>query len=133
MVRGIALALASEKARGECYNIGNPKTRTYVLTVQKITSLMGTEVEIVRVPDWFLPQAKRSKSCFAQHIMSDTTKIRDHLGYAEKYALDEGFLNTIAWTKENPPASWKEDFSYEEEDALMDEFAKLTKTYADRS
>jgi len=41
-------------------------------------------------------------------------------------------MNTIEWTKENPPKDWKSDFTYQEEDQLIAEFAKLKQKYEER-
>lgn len=133
LVYGIMLALTKKEAIGESYNIGNQKVRTVAQTIEKIADLMNGSLEIKHVPDWFLPRDKRSKSFFAQHLMSDSSKIRNQLGYKEHFTLDEGFLNTIAWTKSNPPKEWKEDFTYEEEDKLIQEFQVLKQQYENRA
>jgi len=91
MVDATILAVVSEKAVGQAFNIGNPKaTLTIRSLAEKIISLTGSSSPITHVP----------RAPDVDLRVPDISKARELLGYEPKVDLDEGIRRTIAWYRE---------------------------------
>ncbi len=54
-------------------------------------------------------------------MQTDSSRIREKLGYDEMITPDEGLEKTIAWERENPPPNIDEShFNYKAEDSAFE-------------
>jgi nucleoside-diphosphate-sugar epimerase len=92
-VDGLVLALESEKAVGEIFNIGNSLEPISVIDLaRKIINLSGADSKIVfKKPDF--PDV--------QNRSPDIGKAMRMLGYSPKVGLDEGLRGIIEWNRAN--------------------------------
>jgi nucleoside-diphosphate-sugar epimerase len=122
VAQAIALAVADERAAGRVYNVGEPETLTELEWVQAIGLAAGWEGQIALVPLARLPAALNPGINTDQPLVTDTTRIREELGYAERVPFDRALRQTIDWQRGNPPAQIDEArFDYEAEDELLKE------------
>jgi dTDP-D-glucose 4,6-dehydratase len=57
-----------------------------------------------------------------QHLVTDTTRIREELGYAEPVPRDEALRRTVDWQRAHPPETVDlKAFDYAAEDTLLAE------------
>ena len=72
----------------------------------------GAEVvaELVRVPDVLLPDDLKPLGTVAQHLLVDSSKARDLLGWTET-DRHEALARSVAWHLANPPPDADADFS----------------------
>jgi len=91
MVDATILAVASERAVGQAFNIGNPKaTLTIRSLAEKIKALTGAGSSITHT----------SRSADVDLRVPDISKARELLGYEPKVDLEEGIRRTITWYRE---------------------------------
>jgi len=116
----ITLAVTDEHACNRIYNVGEAEALTRVEWISKIAHLAGWEGNIIIVPQDRLPAHLVSATETSQHLVTDSTRIRQELGYSEPVPLDEALRRTIAWERANPPAEIDPNqFDYAAEDALL--------------
>jgi UDP-glucose 4-epimerase len=97
MVEGLLLALEHANAVGESFNIGNARSAVTIFDLaRRIKALSGCPGEIVFQPLHYLDVELR---------IPNVDKARTLLGFAAKVELDEGLERTIAWYREQIPAS----------------------------
>jgi nucleoside-diphosphate-sugar epimerase len=66
-----------------------------------------------------VPQGRLAVAGYmAQHIIMDTTRIRQELGYREEVPSGEALRRTVAWERANPPAQ-AQAFDYAAEDGVL--------------
>ncbi|HLT19361.1 MAG TPA: NAD-dependent epimerase/dehydratase family protein [Thermomicrobiales bacterium] len=111
----IALAATDERAAGRIYNLGEPENPTTAEIIAEIAELTGWQGELITVPDDQLDPGFDT----AQHLVADTTRFREELGYAERVPRPEALSRTIAWERANPPEDPLAGIDYEREDALV--------------
>src|SRR6266702_7257461 len=85
----IALAVTDERATGHIYNVGEPFTFTMAEWISKIGQAAGWQGKIVTIPQGRLPKPLRWDINAEQHIVVDTSRIRQELGYKERIDIDE--------------------------------------------
>ena len=61
------------------------------------------------------------KANYDQHLVVDTSRIRQELGYQEPVPRDEALRRTIAWERETRPNDIDKLLDYEAEDAALAE------------
>jgi hypothetical protein len=62
----------------------------------------------------------RSGLALEHHLATDTSRIRDELGYAERVSRAEALRRTIEWERAHPPEEINpEEFDYQAEDAIL--------------
>src|SRR6202165_633425 len=116
----IALAVTDERAAGHIYNVGEPFTFTMAEWISKIGEAAGWQGKIVTIPQGRLPKPLRWDINAEQHIVVDTSRIRQELGYKEHIDIDEAIRRTVAWERAHPPAQIDEkDFDFAAEDAIL--------------
>jgi nucleoside-diphosphate-sugar epimerase len=108
VARGVRLALESERARGEVFNLGEPRSWTVRTWLQRILDAAGSPATLVTVPDDALPP-DLALSGVLQHLLLDTTKARTVLGYTSTEPGD-AVRRSVAWHREHPPPDGETDF-----------------------
>ena len=122
----IALAVNQERATGRIYNVGEPEALTMLEWIRLIGHTVGWDGEIVILPKERLPNHLRPKINTAQHLVTDTTRIREELGYRESIPLHEAIKRTVLWERENPPDKLDPKmFDYAMEDKILAELKRL--------
>jgi nucleoside-diphosphate-sugar epimerase len=114
MAMAIALAAANDRAAGRVYNVAEPTAYTEVEWLGLIADVVGWLGQVVAVPRGRLPVPFNTD----QHLIMDTSRIRQELDYHETVPTDEAFRRTSAWERANPP---DRPVDYAEENAVMAE------------
>jgi nucleoside-diphosphate-sugar epimerase len=107
---GMRLALESESAAGEVFNLCEPRCAPMRLWLEQILSAAGHEAELVRVPDESLPEDLSITGTILQHLLADPGKARVALGWEHRPAED-AVTRSVRWHLENPPPEREVDFS----------------------
>lgn len=110
LARGIRLAVESDAARGQIFNLGESRTYPMGLWVRMILEAAGSDAELVRVPDDQLPPDLAMTGAIPQHLLVDSSKARRVLGWTDTDAT-EALRVTVRWHLDNPPSPGAEDFS----------------------
>ena len=116
----IALAATSDRAAGRIYNVGERDALTELEWARLIARALHWQGEFRLVPDAVLPPPLRAPGNTAQQWVTDTSRIRTELGFAEAVPRDEAVRRTVEWEATNPPAGFTPYvFDYEAEDAAL--------------
>jgi nucleoside-diphosphate-sugar epimerase len=116
----IALAALDERAKGRTYNVGEAVAFTEAEWIRRIGRVIGWRGEVVTLPKGLLPKHLVMDFDWKQQLVSDSTRIREELGYAEPVALDEALKRTVEWERSNPPENIDpQQFDYPAEDAAI--------------
>ena len=116
----IALAVVDERAAGHIYNVGELESPTWAAWARKTAQVMGWKGALLIVPPDRLPAHLVSRLDTRQHLVTQSLRIRQDLGYTEPVALDEALRRTIAWERANPPEQTDSTaFDYAAEDAAL--------------
>ena len=92
IVDGILLALDDDRAIGQAFNIGNPRSTVTIHNLaREIVRLVDSSSQLNHV-EWNHPDVELR--------IPDVGKARELLGYEPKIDLEEGLRRTIAWYKE---------------------------------
>jgi nucleoside-diphosphate-sugar epimerase len=110
----IAIAATDPRAAGRVYNVAETVALTEAAWVLAIGAAAGWKGEVVVVPRSWLPVPGNPD----QDIVTDTSRIREELGYREVIAQAEALRRTITWERANPPAGVAR-FNYAEEDRIL--------------
>ncbi len=82
VVQANLLAMRSSKVgRGEIFNVATGKTVSLLQLLDTLKKITGIQVA---------PQFKEARAGDIKHSLADISKIRDALGYAPKFGLEEG-------------------------------------------
>lgn len=118
----IVLAVTDQNATGRIYNLGEEETLCEADWVRAIGAAAGWKGKVVTAPRQRLPEHLRSNINTDQHLVVDTTRIREELGYREPVSRREALRRTIDWEREHPPEEFDPSmFDYAAEDALLAE------------
>ncbi len=116
----ITLAVTDERVAGRVYNVGQLEALSTAAWVQRIGLAAGWSGEVIVVPEDRLPEHLRPDLNPAHHLNTDSTRVREELGYAEQVPLDEGLRRTVAWERSHPPEKIDPKlFDYAAEDAVL--------------
>ena len=102
VARGVRLALEAG-AGAEVFNLGEPRTVPMRAWAQEIVAAAGSPAELVTVPDHALPPDLAFTAGDLQHLLLDTSKARERLGY-ESTETRAAVRRSVAWHLEHPPA-----------------------------
>jgi nucleoside-diphosphate-sugar epimerase len=117
----VALAATDERAAGRIYNVSELTSHREEEWVRLIGEAAGWRGQVVRVPEGKLPAGLNA----AQHLSTDSSRIRDELGYSELIAPDEALRRTVEWERANSPEQVDPaDFDYGREDEVLSELGK---------
>jgi nucleoside-diphosphate-sugar epimerase len=110
MARGVRLALESERAQGEVFNLGERRTLPVRLWMERILEAAGAAPELVRVPDEALPEDLEITGAVGQPLLFDSSKARDWLGFCDSDPA-EAIARSVRWHLAHPPEDASDDFS----------------------
>jgi nucleoside-diphosphate-sugar epimerase len=114
----IALAATDARASGCVYNVGDAESLTELEWARRIASAAGWTGRFVTLPADRTPPHLLMPGNLDQHWATDTTRIRDELGWREPVMQDEAIRRTIEWERRTP-ASNVAGFDYVAEDAAL--------------
>jgi nucleoside-diphosphate-sugar epimerase len=112
----IALAATDPRAAGCVYNVGEAVALPEADWVRLIGKAAGWEGEVVAVPGGGMPVLGN----MAQDLVTDTSRIRQELGYREEVPPAEALRQTVEWERANPPVP-PPRLDYVEEDRALAE------------
>ena len=107
---GVRLALESDATIAEVLNLGESRTWTMGLWARHVLEAAGSTAELVRVPDVLLPDDLKALGTTPQHLLVDSSKARDLLGWTETDP-HQALERSVAWHLANPPQDAGGDFS----------------------
>lgn len=120
VARAIALAATSDAAAGRVYNVGEPDAMSELEWARLVARLLQWNGEFVLLPDERVPAHLRAPGNTDQHWVTDTSRIRRELGYAEQFTREDALARTLAWERDHPPAGFTPHaFDYGAEDAAL--------------
>ncbi|HEY3560805.1 MAG TPA: NAD-dependent epimerase/dehydratase family protein [Kribbella sp.] len=113
------VAAAVSKALGGdfpgVFNITEPSTAPYRLFAEQILAAAGAgDTELVRVRDDLLPEDLALTGALTQHLLADSSKARDVLGWAP-VDPDATLRTSVRWHLANPPTDASDDFSADDQ------------------
>lgn len=115
----IALAATSDRAAGQIYNVGDADSLSELEWAKLIASAAGWTGELVVRRADLTPAHLRRPGNLDQHWTTDTTRIREELGYREPVARADAIGRTIAWERANAQPGDPRAFDYAAEDAAI--------------
>jgi len=115
----IALAAADDRAAGRTYNVGELRSLSELDWARLIAEAAAWRGRFVVLPADKVPAHLRQPGNLDQHWATETTRIREELGYREPIAQDNAIRRTIEWERANAPPVDPRAFDYEAEDAAL--------------
>ena len=120
LAEAVVLAVTNNRAAGQIYNAGEQHPLTWAEWVRAIGHAAGWNGEIVTAPLSKLPRHLQPEHRTDQHLIADTTRIREELGYQELVSREEALNRAVAWERSHPPEHIDlERFDYALEDELL--------------
>jgi nucleoside-diphosphate-sugar epimerase len=119
VAEAIALAATDERAAGRIYNVGEAESVTELEWARWIASAAGWSGQLVTLPAERTPTQLIMPGNLDQHWTTDTTRMREELGYRERVARAEAIRRTIEWERANPAPPDAPRFDYGAEDAAL--------------
>jgi len=115
----IAAAATNDAATGRIYNVGEPENLSELEWAQRVAAVAGWTGEFVLLPADRMPAHLLMPGNTEQHWSTDTTRIREELGYREPVRQEEAIRRTVEWERVNPTESSPHAFDYPAEDAAL--------------
>ena len=116
----IALATTDERAAGRIYNVNEEVVLSLEQRARLVGELMSWQGRFVLAPRGSLPAGLIWGVNVEQDIVTDSSRIRQELGYREIVPLDEAMRRTVAWESTHPPTEIDpKEFDYAAEDAFL--------------
>ena len=110
VARAVRLALETDAARGEIFNVCEHRTWPYRRFAEEIVGAARSSAELVGVPESVLPGDMLLTASLSQHLLGDPAKVRRILGWEETDPR-AALAKTVEWNLAHPPASPDPDFS----------------------
>ncbi|MEO0988010.1 MAG: NAD-dependent epimerase/dehydratase family protein [Cyanobacteria bacterium J06639_14] len=118
----IALTITDERATGHVYNISEPDS----LSEAELITMMGQQVnwqgQVIKVPASQMPSSWQAVANTEQHWTTDSTRLRQELGFAEKLSMQEALQRTLTWERTAPQSSFVHNptlLEYDAEDIVL--------------
>ncbi len=119
VARAIAAATVDPRASGRVYNVGEADALSEAEWVRAIGRACGWSGRVIPVPRGLMPGPMMDPD-YSQDLVTDTSRIRDELGFRESSPRDEAIAAGVAWERANPPAMIDAGaFDYEAEDVAL--------------
>jgi nucleoside-diphosphate-sugar epimerase len=116
----IVSALLDDRDTARIFNVGEADALTEADWVGAIGQAAGWRGEVVAVPGDLLPDRLRKPLNYQQHLVYDTSRIREELGYREGLSREEALRRTVDWERSHPPDRIDPlDFDYAAEGATL--------------
>jgi nucleoside-diphosphate-sugar epimerase len=115
----IAMAVLDERAAGCIYNIGEPCAPSTAEWVKMIGEAAGWRGQVIIVPNGRLSAHLTPNVNTEHHLVTDTSRIREDLGYNEHISQEEALRRTIDWERAHPGTVDPAQFDYAGEDAVL--------------
>ena len=120
IAHAIALAATDPRAAGRIYNIGEAAPLCEADWIRAIGHAAQWMGQIIPLPEDQLPPYLQAGINTAQHLVTDTSRIRAELDYTDSLSQEEALHRTITWERKNPPDEIDPaQFDYPVEDALL--------------
>jgi len=113
---GVRLAMESDHAGGEVFNLAEARSPTAELWARWILDTAGSDAQLVRVDDDQLPADLGITAAIGQHLTCDSSKARSLLGWTETPA-DEALRRSVRWHLANPPD--QTDAGFDDDDRAL--------------
>jgi len=113
----IALAVADARTVRRVFNVGDEPTLSEREWVERIGFAVGWKGGVVAVSESELPSHLKQPLDWRYDLWTDTSSIREELGYVESILLDEALERTVEW--ECSTLDGAEPLKYDEEDAVL--------------
>ena len=95
----IALAVTDERAAGQIYNIAESESLSEADLIKAIGQQAGWDGQVVSIPAAHMPESWPMQLNAEQHWATDSTRIRQELGFVEKISREDALQHTIAWER----------------------------------
>lgn len=96
----IVLATTDDRARGRTYNVADRGVPDYHGLLSELARITGFSGRITPLPADRLPAELRLPFNYRQSWETDTTRIRQELGFCERIGLTEALAVTVGWERE---------------------------------
>lgn len=116
IARGMRLALESDAAIGEVFNIAETTTYPMGEWVQMILDAAGSDAELVEVPDDKLPEDMGMTGAMPQDLWVSSEKARNVLGFADTDPR-EALRVSVKWHLDDPPQG--DDGTFDADDEAL--------------
>lgn len=103
VAHAIVLAVINPRAAQRIYNIAEPTVLSQGDFIRAISQAANWTGQVVVVPQSALPQSWVLPFNVAQHWVTDSTRIRQELGYTEPITRENAFKRTVEWQRSHPP------------------------------
>jgi nucleoside-diphosphate-sugar epimerase len=113
----IALAVTDARTVRRVFNVGDEPTLSEREWVERIGIAVGWRGGVVAVSASELPNHLKQPLDWRYELWTDTSSIREELGYVESILLDEALERTVAW--ECLALDGAESLKYDEEDVVL--------------
>lgn len=115
----IAIAAIHDRAAGQTYNVGELESFSELEWAQHIGRIVGWTGRFVVFPAARTPPHLLWPGNLDQHWVTDTSRIRDELGYREVVAREDAIGATIEWERANLAPVNPQAFDYAAEDTAL--------------
>jgi nucleoside-diphosphate-sugar epimerase len=106
----VLAAVDRDTARGQIFNVVEPLSGTIADWVRQILAAADHDIELVTVRNKDLPEDLDLTGAQAQHLLFDSRKARELLGW-QPAAAEAGVTASVRWHLAHPPADPDPDFS----------------------
>jgi nucleoside-diphosphate-sugar epimerase len=120
----IALAAVDDRAAGRIYNVGDAESPTELEWARRIAATAGWHGEFVTLPAERMPAHLVMPGNLDQQWTTDSTRIREELGYREPVTQAEAIRRTIDWERATPAPPTAARVDYGVEDAVLAEMRR---------
>jgi len=99
VAEAVVLAATNPRAAGRIYNVGELATPTWTERLVELGRAADWAGRIVTVPAQELPADQRMELDFSHHLVMDSRRIREELGYREVVEQGEAYRRTVEWER----------------------------------
>jgi nucleoside-diphosphate-sugar epimerase len=122
VAQAVVLAVTKSHAARRIYNVAEQEALSEADWVKRVASAAGWKGDVVVVPKDRVQPWMEGGSNTDQEWFTDTTRIREELGYKEIISQSQALRRTVEWERANPPEKIDpKQFDYAREDAFLAE------------